>query len=256
VNGDGMADIVAFGNAGVYVALATGGGTFGTPALRLGTFGHDAGGWTSNDIYPRELADVNGDGMADIVAFGNAGVYVALATGGGNFGASTLRLGTFGHDAGGWISNDTYPRELADVNGDSMADIVAFGGAGVYVALATGGGTFAAPTFQLGAFGHDVGGWISNDIYPRQLADVNGDGRADIVGFGGAGVSVALATGGATFGPVMSQLAGFGHDAGGWISNNTYPRELADVNGDGMADIVGFGGPGVYDALSHGFHLI
>jgi FG-GAP-like repeat len=33
------------------------------------------------------------------------------------------------------------------------------------------------------------------------MADVNGDGLADIVGFGGAGVTVALATGGGNFGP-------------------------------------------------------
>ena len=44
--------------------------------------------------------------------------------------------------------------------------------------------------------------------------------------------------------------------SGGWSSNDTWPRELADVNGDGAADITGFGQNGVYDALSHGFHLV
>jgi hypothetical protein len=29
------------------------------------------------------MADVNGDGMQDVVGFGNAGVYVALSTGDG-----------------------------------------------------------------------------------------------------------------------------------------------------------------------------
>ena len=42
-----------------------------------------------------------------------------------------------------------YTRDLADVNGDGMADIVGFGQGGVYVSLATGGGNFAAPTFEL-----------------------------------------------------------------------------------------------------------
>jgi hypothetical protein len=32
---------------------------------RLSTFGVGAGGWSSNDTYPRRLADVNGDGNAD-----------------------------------------------------------------------------------------------------------------------------------------------------------------------------------------------
>ena len=69
------------------MALATGDGNFERPTLRSPAFGASAagGGWSSQDLYPRELADVNGDGMADIVGFGNAGVFVALATGGGNF---------------------------------------------------------------------------------------------------------------------------------------------------------------------------
>jgi hypothetical protein len=54
---------------------------FGPMALRLASFGAgtSAGGWASDDHFPRELADVNGDGRADIVGFGDAGVYVALA---------------------------------------------------------------------------------------------------------------------------------------------------------------------------------
>jgi hypothetical protein len=49
-------------------------------ALRSDGFGagESAGGWTSADRFPRQLADVNGDGRADIVGFGDAGVWVAL----------------------------------------------------------------------------------------------------------------------------------------------------------------------------------
>jgi hypothetical protein len=88
------------------------------------------------------------------------------------FKASTFELAAFGPGAGGWSSNDTYPRELADVNGDTRADIVAFSAAGVYESLASGNGDFRAPTFELGAFGVEAGGWSSNDTYPRTLADV------------------------------------------------------------------------------------
>ncbi|MGY0794296.1 hypothetical protein ACW7BJ_33530, partial [Azospirillum argentinense] len=35
----------------------------------------------------------------------------------------------------------------------------------------------------LGHYGPNQG-WTNNDMYPRKLADVNGDGRADIIGFG------------------------------------------------------------------------
>ena len=54
---------------------------FAQPTAELAQFGagFGAGGWTSNDLYPRELADVNGDGLADIAAFGFGGVSVSLA---------------------------------------------------------------------------------------------------------------------------------------------------------------------------------
>ena len=160
---------------------------FASSTFQFFGFAPDAGGWSSDDRYPRELADVNHDGMADIVGFGDSGVYVALATGGGSFGATSLKLSSFAPDAGGWSSEDKYPRELADVNGDGMADIVGFGESGVFVSLATGGGAFGSPTFQLASFGPNAGGWSSDDKYPRELADVNGDGMADIVGFGQLG---------------------------------------------------------------------
>ncbi|MEA2819808.1 MAG: serralysin [Bradyrhizobium sp.] len=252
VNHDGMADIVGFGQSGVYVSLATGGGAFGTPAFKLAAFAPDAGGWNSDDRYPRELADVNHDGFADIVGFGESGVYVALATGGGSFGTPSFKLAAFAPGAGGWNSDDRYPRELADVNGDGFADIVGFGQSGVYVSLATGGGSFGTPTFKLAAFAPDAGGWNSQDRNPRHLADVNHDGMADIVGFGEDGVYVALATGGGNFGTPSFKFAAFAPNAGGWNSNDRYPRELADLNNDGMADIVGFGEDGVYVSLASG----
>jgi FG-GAP-like repeat len=254
VNGDTRADIVAFSAAGVYESLATGGGQFAAPTFELAAFGANAGGWSSNDTYPRALADVNGDTRADIVAFSSAGVYESLATGNGDFMAPTFELAAFGTNAGGWSSDDTYPRRLADVNGDTRADIVAFSSAGVYESLAMAGGHFAMPTFELAAFGTMAGGWSSDNTYPRELADVDGDGMADIVGFSSAGVYVSRATGNGHFGAPTFELAAFGAGAGagGWTSDDLYPRTLADVNADGRADIVGFGSAGVYTSLATG----
>ncbi|GMO16472.1 MULTISPECIES: FG-GAP-like repeat-containing protein [Bradyrhizobium] len=252
VNGDGKADIVGFGQAGVFVSLATGSGHFAAPTFELAAFAPSAGGWSSDDLFKRELADVNGDGKADIVGFGQAGVFVSLATGSGHFGALSFELAAFTPGAGGWSSDDLYKRELADVNGDGKADIVGFGQAGVFVSLATGSGHFAAPTFELAAFARGAGGWSSDDLYKRELADVNGDGKADIVGFGQAGVFVSLATGLGHFAAPTFELAAFARGAGGWSSDDLYKRELADVNGDGKADIVGFSQDGVYISLAVG----
>ena len=123
----------------------------------LNQFGTNAGGWSDQDHYPRAVADVNGDGLADIVGFGSGGVLVSLATYDGHFAGATYELGAFGVTAGGWTDQDHYPRLLGDVNGDGMADIVAFGAGGVNVSLATGNGHFAQPTYELGSFGTNAG---------------------------------------------------------------------------------------------------
>ena len=83
VTGDGKADIVGFGQDGVWVSQATGNGTFAAPTFDFGSFGTSAaaGGWTSDNLYPRLLADVNGKGAADIVGFGISGVYTAIPVG-------------------------------------------------------------------------------------------------------------------------------------------------------------------------------
>ncbi|HAX77912.1 MAG TPA: hypothetical protein DCY88_19240, partial [Cyanobacteria bacterium UBA11372] len=51
-------------------------------------------------------------------------------------------------------------------------------------------------------FTKNDGGWITQNDYPRQLADVNGDGRDDIVGFGFDAVFVSLANSDGTFNPI------------------------------------------------------
>ena len=85
---------------------------------------------------------------------------------------------------------------------------------------------------------------------------MNDDGFADIVGFGADRVYLALADGAGSFQAMAPDLIGFAAGAGGWVSDDTYPRELADVNNDGAADIVGFGQGGVYVSLSNGFDVL
>ncbi|GAU86882.1 peroxidase family protein [Bosea sp. BIWAKO-01] len=251
VNGDGRADIVGFGEHGVWVSLANADGTFQPLNFALAQFSPSAGGWVSDDRYPRHLADVNGDGRADIVGFGEHGVWVSRANADGTFQPLSFELTQFAPSAGGWVSQDRYPRHLADVNGDGRADVVGFGEHGVWVSLANADGTFQPLSFALTQFAPSAGGWVSDDRYPRQLADVNGDGRADIVGFGEHGVWVSLANADGTFQPLSFALAQFAPSAGGWTSQSLYPRQVVDVNGDGLADIVGFGPAGVQVALGN-----
>jgi hypothetical protein len=233
------------------LALPGGGVTFGPAAPWRSGYGPSAGGWTSQERYPRFVADVSGDGKADVVGFGDAGVFVSLSTG-TSFGAQSVWSNSFGvsPSAGSWTSQNTYPRTLADVNGDGKADVIGFGRYGTYVSLSTGT-AFAAPTRWIANFGLSAGGWTSQDSCPRFAADVNGDGKADIVGFGRYGVYVSLSTGTA-FAPATRWIANYGASAGGWTSQNTYPRFVADVNHDHKADVVGFGSGGAYVSLSTG----
>jgi len=242
LTGDGRADIVGFGNAGVWVALNNGNGTFQAPQMVIPNFGYSAGGWRV-EMHPRFLADLTGAGRADIVGFGNAGVWVALNNGNGTFQAPQMVIPNFGYNAGGWRV-ERHPRLLADVTGNGRADIVGFGNAGVWVALNNGNGTFQAPQMVVANFGYEAGGWRV-ERHPRLLANVAGNSRVDIVGFGDPGVWVARNNGNGTFqGPQMI-VGNFAYNAGGWRVER-HPRFLADLTGDGRADIVGFGNAGVW----------
>ncbi|MBA2278567.1 MAG: VCBS repeat-containing protein, partial [Chloroflexia bacterium] len=224
LTGDGRADLVGFGDAGVWTSLNNGDGTFQPPQFMVANFGFAAGGWRV-ERHPRFLADLTGDGRADIVGFGDAGVWVALNNGDGTFQAPQFMVANFGFEAGGWRV-ERHPRFLDDLTGDGRADIVGFGDAGVWVALNNGDGTFQAPQMVVANFAAVAGGWRVHQ-HPRFLADLTGDRRADIVGFGDAGVWVSLNSGNATFQGLQMVVANFAINAGGWRSLR-HPRFIAD----------------------------
>ncbi len=218
VNGDGRADVITFTRgaaADVYVALSTGTG-FGPSAKWHDFFAADA-------EYP-EVGDVNGDGRADIVTFtrGSTGdVYVALSTGSG-FGPGVK-----------WQDNFAYGTErpaVGDFDGDGRDDVVVFTGgaqADAFVSLSNGA-----------AFVQEAWLWHNNFAVGNEIAgaaDVNGDGRDDVVTFtrGAANdVYVSLSDGGR-----FVQNAWKWHDFFGL--DGELPG-LGDVNGDGRADILSF----------------
>jgi len=240
-DGDKRTDLVAFGNAGVYSAYSTGSEFY--QGAFVPHFGYDQG-WRV-DKHPRMLADVNGDGMQDIVGFSDKGVAVAFASAGGFDLNPQILIKDFGYDQGWRV--DKHVRLMGDLNNDKRADIIGFGQDGVVVAYSTGTG-FSAISIPVTDMGYNQG-WRVNK-HPRMLADVNGDGRQDLVGFGQGGVWVSLSTDtGLT--PAAFWLIGFAPDAGGW-SVDKHPRFMADVNGDKKADIVGFGEDSVMVSLSTG----
>ncbi|MEV0459965.1 FG-GAP-like repeat-containing protein [Catellatospora methionotrophica] len=232
VNGDGRADVLTFTRGttnDVYAATSTGSAFAGTTVKWNDYFGLDG--------EQQSTGDVNGDGRDDIVTFTKGGtddVYVGLSTGTG------FAAGVKWHDA---FSPGAQVPALGDVNGDGRDDLVSFThdvDADVYVALSTGTGF--GPAAKWNEFFAVAG------EYPG-VADVNGDGRDDIVVFtqgANADVYVGLSTGtGFAAGALWHGLFAVGAEQ---------PR-LGDVNGDGKADIVTFTcdvNADVYAALSNG----
>jgi hypothetical protein len=236
VNGDGRQDVVGFGRDGVWLLTST--GTNFNTAFVLEDFGENQG-WNVSD-HVRTVADINGDGKQDIIGFGDLGTWFSLSTGAGF--AAPQFFPEFGHNTGWRVSE--HVRTMADVNGDRKQDIVGFGIEGTWFSLSTGAG-FAAPQF-FPEFGHNTGWRVSEHV--RTMADINGDGKQDIVGFGIHGVWFSLSIG-AGFAPPQF-VAEFGNDTGWKVSHHI--RATADINNDGMQDLVGFGIHGVWFSLSTG----
>jgi len=238
VTGDGRDDLVGFANDGVYLAASNGTG-FGAARLVVADFGYDSG-WRV-ESHTRLLADVDGDGRKDIVAYGRDGVWIARSTGTG-FRAPSFVLASFGTAQS--FTPARHVRTAADVNGDGRDDLVVFADDGVYTALSTGAG-FLTPTRAVAEMGYSQSWRV--DKHPRFLVDVNGDYKKDIIGFGDAGVYVARST--ATgFGPATFEVPHFGTQQG-FTSADANPRAVVDLNGDGYLDLVGVGPWSVWRSL-------
>jgi hypothetical protein len=228
-NGDGKLDLVVAncgsgcqtGTGTVGVLLGNGDATFQT-AVTYGT-----GGIGAHQVI---VADVNGDGKPDLIIpntgqtsqncpLGPGSVGVLLGKGDGTF-QPAVAYGSGGDFA--------FSVAVADVNGDGHLDILVqnfydstsctAGPLGVL--LGKGDGTFQPVILGGLAYGQ------------LALADVNGDGKLDIVAVGPAGdyAEVQLGNGDGTFqAPVF--FYGTGGDGSGGMA-------VADVNGDGRPDLM------------------
>ncbi len=202
-------------------------------------------GWTVKD-FVRTVGDVDGDGDTDLVGFGLDGVYVALSNGTSFSPAATKWTSALDLSHGWTVQN--FVRTVGDVDGDGDDDLVGFGLDGVYVALSNG--TSFSPNATKWTSALDLShGWTVKD-FVRTVGDVDGDGDADLIGFGLDGVYVALSNG-SSFSPTATKWTSALDLSHGWTVAN-FARTVGDVNGDGKVDLVGFGLDGVYVALSNG----
>jgi C1A family cysteine protease len=153
------------------------------------------------------------------------------------------------NDANGFDAPQ-YPVAYADVDGDGRDDVCARGTAGVSCARSNGT-SFPGLSLWSSNFS-DANGWNLPRYYDTiQYPDVNGDGRADLCGRGGAGIYCAISTGSSFTN--LSLWASTFSNANGWSLEQAYSTlAYPDLNGDGKADVCGRGSDGIICALSNG----
>ena len=244
-SGNGEADVVGFGDNGVWISVNNGDNTFTDPKMVLADFSYNAGGWRV-EKHVRFVADIRKVGRCDIVGFGEGGVLVSQNNGGGNFSPVKLAIKDFGY-AQGWRI-EQHLRFLAPVTGNGLQDIVGFGGNNVYVGRNNGNGTFAPVKAVLNNLCYAQGWRIES--HPRFLADLTGNGRVDMIGCGDAGVYVSMNDGNGNFGNANKVVDNFGTQQGWQVSK--HPRFIADLKGTKRGDIIGFGEAGVYVSFNNG----
>jgi hypothetical protein len=225
VNGDGKPDVLVANECGtsstcqpgsVGVLLGNGDGTFQAAKT------YDA----KYAVVSLAVADVNGDGRPDVLTASDNSdpgrVGVLLGNGDGTFQPVVT------YSSGG---NAAMSVAAADVNGDGKPDLLvgnmcinicAVGAVGsVGVLLGNGDGTFQP------AVTYDPGG---TGAWSVKVADVNGDGKPDLVValYFYHSVGVLLGNGDGTFQAVTN------YDSGGTVPMSV---AVADLSGDGKSDI-------------------
>jgi hypothetical protein len=217
VNGDGKPDLINANNDDNDVAVLLGDGRGGFRPAPGSPFA------VGPSPYPLAVGDVNGDGRPDIVAPnskpGTKTVTVLLGDGRGGFRpASGSPFATAGQ---------AYFATLGDVNGDGRPDIVAAHGddGRVTVLLGDGRGGFQpAPGSPV-----DLG----SRAWAVAVADVNRDGKPDLIAATGESVRVLLGDGRGSFTPAPGSP--FPAGKGSWR------LAVADFNGDGKPDVAATG---------------
>jgi hypothetical protein len=225
-NGDGITDILVGSANNTVAVLGNGDGTFQTPLVDPELNPSS----TAILSQARAVADLNGDGIPDVVRLFNGSLQVALGRGDGSLGSfTTVEATTFADNV-----------FVADLNGDGIPDLVLFEHGrtnALSVLIGMGNGAFG-PEQTISS--------SRSDIAYAGLADVNGDLKPDIIEatFNGD-LIVRLGMGDGTFGSEIVSKIGLGVVSGGLT--------FGDFNNDGKLDLAtGVGGGQPIVALGQG----
>ena len=234
VDGDRLADLCVRDRNGLRCVRSDDGHT-----LTLGALS-DANGW--DDVARHgtiRFGDVDGDGRDDVCAREVDGMACWLASG---TGFERRIVGPRWRDADGWSELPHWSTiRLADVDGDRRADLCGRSADGFRCWIANGAGF---DRVWLGPALSTADGWDARDRYATlRLADVDGNGTADLCARASDGVRCWLAGEGGfdrvIEGPPLT-------DAAGWNAPERFATiRLADVDGDGRGDLCARGADGL-----------
>jgi hypothetical protein len=214
INNDGKVDLICTDSKDNALTVLTNDGS--------GGFGSNA----TINVPPSNptcvtAADINGNGKLDLICAINSGYLFALTNDG----------------SGGFVSNAVYGLAIqdspscvvvADVNGDGKPDLITANYPGSTLTVLTNdssGGFVLSTTLTVGSrspapWTH----WVA-------AADINGDGRVDLVSANSTGPgSVTIFT--------NNGAGGFGTNATYSVLGQPYCVAAADLNGDGKMDLI------------------
>ena len=250
IDGDGDDDVCGRDASGVVCALSDG-AALGPLALWSPRFGDLAGFAALAHAASLQLGDIDGDGLADVCLRGPDGV-VCERSDGAAFQPSTWDQAEYS-DAAGYGLDESRSRtlRLADLDGDGDADLCARDALGIRCARSEATG-FAASTLWSTEPSDANGFDAPSRGASLALGDVDGDGRADLCIRDADGMACAPSTGAAFAALTPWQAIGFS-DQNGWTAPGRYlSMRLADIDGDGLADLCSRSSTGIECASSTG----
>lgn len=255
VNGDGKDDVVEYNAAweSIPVCFSTG-VEWSCENLKATYIGGLGAGNAGTGIYGAStvlVGDVNGDGMADVIQYnpGWGSIPVCFSNGRG-WSCENLKATYIGGVGAGNAGSGVYPGStvfVADVNGDGKADVVQYNpkSSSIPVCFSTGHGWSCENerATYVGGLGAGNGGSGVYGSARALVADVNGDGLADVVQYDSGGQSIpvcfAVDHGWSCQNSKADYIGGMGAgNAGSGIYGSATNVLVADVNGDGLADVV------------------